>query len=104
VRDLDYGYMENARTLTNDKYLYRIAYIIRQEDSRVLWENRANRYFFRKRIRGVGRFTDNPYVKPETIEDIRNRCLYENPMDLAAEFNVSEFLVRKIKAQEKKKQ
>lgn len=104
IRDLDYGYMENARVVSNGKYLRRIADIIMQEDASTLWNNRANRNFFRNRIRGIGRFTDNPYVKEDDIQKIRERCLSENPMDLAAEFCVSEFLVRKIRSQEKNKQ
>lgn len=104
IRDLDYGYMTDARILTNDKYLFRIADIINSEPNEVLWKNRNNRNYFRSKIRGVGRFTDNPFVKPEVIEQIRKRCLDEHPMDLAAEFSVSEFLVRKIRAEEKHNQ
>ena len=101
VRDLDYGYMVDARVITNDRYLTRVAEIIKREPQEVLWRNRANRGFFRQRIRGIGRFTDNQYIKPQVIEAIRQRCLAEHPMDLAAEFQVSEFVVRKIRSEQK---
>lgn len=101
LRDLDYGYMVDARVVTNDKYLVRVADIIAKTTPQELWRNRNNRMFFRNKIRGVGRFTDNPYVKDEVLDAIKSRCLAEHPMDLAAEFGVSEFLVRKIRAKQK---
>lgn len=104
IRDLDYGYMVDARVITNDKYLVRVADIIAKTSPQELWRNRNNRLFFRSKIRGVGRFTDNHYVKDEVIEAIAKRCLDVHPMDLAAEYGVSEFLVRKIRAKVKDEQ
>lgn len=101
IRDMDYGYMVDARIVTNERYLHKIADIIAREPNEVLWRNRSNRNFFRSRIRGIGRFTDNPHVKQEVIDAIKSRCLTEHPMDLAAEFEVSEFLVRKLRAEQK---
>lgn len=103
IRDMDYGYMIDARILTNDRYLHKIADIINSESKETLWRNRNNRNYFRSKIRGISRFTDNQYVKQDVIEAIRSRCLTEHPMDLSAEFEVSEFLVRKIRAEEKLK-
>lgn len=99
IKDMDYGFMQDARHVTGDMYIIRIADIIQKTDATTLWNNRNKTYFFKRRIRGICRFGDNiDQVSKAKLRAIKEDLSTVLPiLHIAAKHNVSEHFVRNLK-------
>ncbi len=97
IKDMDYGFMQDARRVVSDNYIIRIIDIIQKTDKTVLWNNRNKTSFFKRRIRGICRFGDNiDSVSRENIRLIKEDIGKIPILHIAAKYNVSEHFVRNL--------
>lgn len=98
IKDLDYGFMQNARQVVSNSYINRMVDIIQKADKEVLWQNRNKSSFFKRRIRGICRFGDNiDSVSKTKVNQIKNDIGKFPVLYIAAIYNVSEHFVRTLK-------
>lgn len=99
VKDMDYGFMVQARQVTNERYLKRLIDFVLSVSNTDIYFNRAKPDFIKQNVRGICRFGDNlnAGITDEMKKKIKEELLEKSVREVAANYNLTEHYVKKLK-------